>query len=191
MSTIDLALIHAPIEIQPNVSYMPARTIAYPNIMYEMAIILDEDQDLRIIQRLVHIANELYKQKYRITIKAATERKGSMMLILDTTLRRTPSFKEQKEITDKLRVVCENAGYDGDPWDLTVYFMDINSNEICPDYENTIKQLCKRSDIGIKLLPLMFNYPFYIIDNIEYREEIEIENRVGIRTTIEKIKAGI
>lgn len=72
-----------------------------------------------------------------------------------------------------------------------MYFMDINSNDICPDYEDVIKQLCKRSDIGIKLLPLMFYYPFYIIDTIEDREEIEIEHRVGIRTTIEKIKAGI
>lgn len=50
MITVDLALIHAPIEIHPDMSYMPARTIAYPNTMYEMAIILDEDQDLRIIQ---------------------------------------------------------------------------------------------------------------------------------------------
>lgn len=167
---------------------MPARTLAYPNIMYEMAIILDEDEDLRIIQRITHIVNELYRQKQRITIKAVTERKGSMYVILDTTCRRTPSFKEQREITEKLRTVCENAGYDGDPWDLTIAFMDVQSKDNDPSYLNHIRDICKRSDIGEKLEPLLYCFPYYVITN---DIAIESEYRTETMSIAEKIKAGI
>lgn len=175
MSTIDLALSISPIKLTEHVSFMPATTLAYPNILYNTAIIFDEDEDLRLLQRVTHIAQELYKNKYRITIKAVTERKGYLYIILDTTLRPKNTFEDQKKITAMIRDLCDSGGYDGDSWSVNVVFVDINSRETDRNYSETIHHLARnRAGLGPTFQVLIDQYPTYIIPGVESTSTGEI-----------------
>lgn len=95
----------------------------HPNDSYNFILLMDEDYDFRILERLQR-ANDYLRDK-NIKILLAGERKGTITVVLSSLL---PSVL----IKAKIEQILSN-GREGDEWNVNVYFEPLNTEEIYDD----------------------------------------------------------